>query len=184
MNGKEQVKDVTIAFRRSYLVGSRTWDKLKTEHNDSLQQERIWTESFYDTKSSSLSHAECILTKDSDSPKYWKFFCFARDNIMEITTDEQDIKEPLSRINNFRSSDYITSDMMQPFFDIGYKRQDYVFDQFKISVTKSDYGFAFCTVQKDNVPLRLLPKLLNSVDLLAKRLELQNLSKYESKDFL
>ena len=57
-----------------------------------------WTDTFYDTKSHELSGAECILMKDSDSAKYWKFFCFATDNIMEITTDEKDIREPLARL--------------------------------------------------------------------------------------
>ena len=102
-----------VQFRRSYLVSPNTWETLKVKHAENLHHDHKWTESFYDTKSSSLSQAECILTKDTDSPNYWKFFCFARDNIMELTTDEQDINEPLSRIKNFRSTDKITSQMLQ-----------------------------------------------------------------------
>ncbi len=97
---------------------------LKDFESNFSHQLDSWSETFYDTVNSSLTNAECILKKDSYAAKYWKLFCFARNNsksgqigslaiphsllyeylvVMEITTDEGDIKEPLARLLNFKS---------------------------------------------------------------------------------
>ena len=85
----------TIIVRRSYLLTKKS---LKRLQNFTPISSHTTTEVYYDTRSQELSSAECILMKDTDSENYWKFFSYASDNIMEITTDEKDIREPLSRL--------------------------------------------------------------------------------------
>ena len=104
-----------ITVRRSYLVDPKNVETIKSKLNKKMTQKsnHKWMDTFYDTKSHQLSNAECILMKDTDSPKYWKFFCYAQDNIMEITTDEQEIKAPLSRLLGFTSPKHITSDLLK-----------------------------------------------------------------------
>jgi len=142
-------------------------------------------ETYYDTSSSSLSSLECILMKDSKSSnRYWKFFSFAHDNIMEITTDEKEIREPLSRILQYDSPDYITNDLLRPFFSICITSRTYIVGSCRLQVTVTDYGFAFCSIEKICIsPNRFVEGLLE-IESLARKLGLKNLAKYEPKVYL
>lgn len=158
---------------RFYLLDSNVSQKLEKNFKkylwDCFTNELI--ETYYDTSSSSLSSLECILMKDSKSSnRYWKFFSFAHDNIMEITTDEKEIREPLSRILNYPSPDYITNNLLKAFFKIRITSRTYIIGSCHLQVTSTDYGFAFCSIEKICVGSNRLVQGLLEIESLARKL--------------
>lgn len=130
---------------RLFLADPESLESLGSEGFLEYEKEKF-TETFLDTKSSSLSNAECILKCDSTAPNFWKLFCFAEDNIMEITTDEKDIREPLSRLTHFHCPDLITRDLLKPFFEIHNTLRVYLVGGCCVEVGKTNFGFAFCRI--------------------------------------
>ena len=167
----EMAQAEAVMVRRSYLVPPEIMKTFSGRYADNLVRvDREWTETFYDTKSSSLSNAECILMRESTSPKYWKFFCFARDNIMEITTDEKEIREPLSRLLNFSSPDHITNDLLQPFFAIKNSTRNFMINGCQLKLVQTDYGFAYCTIERYCLQNEKLPNVIEEISNVATKL--------------
>lgn len=174
-----------VVVKRSFLVPMEILPEFSSKYAENLVRiEREWTENYYDTKGSSLSNAECILYKESTSPKYWKFFCFAHDNIMEITTDEKEIREPLSRLLNFSSPDHITNDLLQPFFAIKNSTKNYLIDGCQLRLVHTDYGFACCHLERYCLQHERLPDVIEEIQTVASKLGLKSLADYEPKEYL
>lgn len=160
-----------LTIRRYYLAEPGIVDQLRRlKSSYCLDTLENWAEMYYDTPASSLCSLECILMKDTRSSKYWKFFSFAEDNIMEITTDEKEINEPLSRLvpaehqngpkdltnksHHGKNADQrrriIDSDSLKPFFSVRNETDSFVTveDGTHLKVTVTDYGFAWVVVER------------------------------------
>lgn len=168
-----EVQSRTISIVRYYLIDEKAKQNLhiqKMVKNHQYSNESI-EEFYYDTPSSSLSSLECILMKDTKSMKrYWKFFSFAHDNIMEITTDEREIREPLSRILNYPSPDYITNDLLRIFFSIKITNKIFIIDGCRLETTLADYGFAYCTLEKICIDADRCSQAVDEIETVAKKL--------------
>jgi len=182
---EEMLEADPLLLTRMFLLSEKSLAEFRENHQaDFICEADRWTETFYDTVSSSLSNAECILKQDSFSLRYWKFFCFAQDNIMEITTDEQEIKEPLSRLLNFTSPDQITKDLLRPFFKITNVKQIYLVNGCKVQFTVADYGFAFCRIERYCMGPENIVDVLAEIDHLALKIGCRSLAEYEPIDYL
>jgi hypothetical protein len=141
--------------------------------------------------------------KDTRSSKYWKFFSFAEDNIMEITTDEKEINEPLSRLvpqqhqqsngpinrSNKKPAEYrriIDSDSLKPFFAIRNETDSFVNsdDGTYLKVTVTDYGFAWVVVERLCIDGQRLAEITEEIERMAEDLGLSNLADYDPMRYL
>lgn len=170
----DEVYKKKFSLVRFYLLEQKVMDELDRNYKknfwDFCTTELI--ETYYDTEYSSLSNLECILMKDTKSlGRYWKFFSFAHDNIFEITTDEKEIHEPLSRILKYDSPDTnITNDLLRPFFAVTIKNLIYIINGCRVQVTTTNYGFHYCTIEKICVNGDRCVNALTEIEILSRKL--------------
>jgi len=193
-----------LTIRRYYLAEPNIVDELRRLKScyclDTMEQ---WSEMYYDTPASSLCSMECILMKDTRSSKYWKFFSFAEDNIMEITTDEKELNEPLSRLvpssqngpSNMSNKPHngkndqkriIDSESLKPFFAVRNETDSFLNseDGTYLKVTLTDYGFAWVLVERLCVDGDRLADITMEMDTFASKMGLSNLANYDPMRYL